>query len=345
MEQQKPTSYDETWGPDFEDNTVNSFQEGQGQVGFSNSERSGKTKYLKVTEYLERERKEQLKRKQSQKTEGQIPSLQSYCLGVFADNLDEILSLDREAVQCIPPNCRACLFAVARFQEKASSKVLNLLLDESWNILDIHNCSHLSTQQIIQALEQMPRIAYLDLSRCGIDPALIRSLGQICPMLRVLRLNFCQMGSMLQQSIIQALTRILPGQELRRMQQKDQQLGSWEELFEGSTDSDKPSGVCEHLEYLVAPGISAHALHQLYHLCPKLKINVEDPDLEQADGKIALEQSLLDNVAGDWAAHYYQLQRHQEGQTTKEISIAEKFRLAIIAVRGRQKAPRKVFNI
>lgn len=115
------------------------------------------------------------------------------CAGVLGEHLPDLLADPdclREVLPALPSEAKACLLAVARLRSLLCDAALAALADEGHTLLDLRGCgAALSEGGIRAALRAMPHLRFADLGSCHVGGATLRTLGESCPALEVLRLG------------------------------------------------------------------------------------------------------------------------------------------------------------
>ncbi|KAL4458798.1 hypothetical protein ABPG75_013663 [Micractinium tetrahymenae] len=265
------------------------------------------------------------------------PSLLATCLGVLGEHLPDLLE-DEECLQevlpALPSEAKACLLAVARLRRLLCDAALAALADEGHTVLDLHGCGEaLSEGGLCAALRRMPHLRCADLGSCHVSGATLRTLGECCPALEVLRLGSpATDGSA---SAARALTDILPVPQQR---QEAPAADSWDALLAVEDPGQLSAAVggpgrLMQLQCLCWPNIPFRAEQHCRRACPRVALN---PTAEEVaarrlppacDPRLRLDAALLAGVARS--------ERWQQGAPQEQrpavVHIAEKFRQAYIS--------------
>ena len=95
-----------------------------------------------------------------------------------------------DVLPLLPPPAKACLLAVARLRRLLCDAALLALADEGQAVLDLAGAgAALSDAGIREALRRMPHLRQVDFSSCLVGAATLRTLGECCPAVELLRLG------------------------------------------------------------------------------------------------------------------------------------------------------------
>jgi hypothetical protein len=112
---------------------------------------------------------------------------------VLGEHLEELLRdpyCRHDVLPLLPASAKACLLAVARLRALLCDAALLALADEGQAVLDLAGAgAALSDVGIRQALRRMPHLRQVDLTSCPVGAATLRTLGECCPSLELLRLG------------------------------------------------------------------------------------------------------------------------------------------------------------
>jgi hypothetical protein len=138
----------------------------------------------------------------------QIPTLQSLALGVVARHVSELVAaLGPAGCAWLPTEAKASLLAAARRRGELTDSALLALADGGFKSLDISG-TRVCGAALLEALERMPGLVALDVSRCErVSAGALVRLARRCPALALLRLGG---GGEAGAAAAGALARILP---------------------------------------------------------------------------------------------------------------------------------------
>lgn len=239
------------------------------------------------------------------------PSLYSFCLGVLAEHLEDLLAdpvCRLRVLPVLPSDVKACLLAVARLRRMLSDTALLLLADSGQPVLDLHGCGDLVTDAGIRAaLPRMSHLRHVDLTSCRVGAATLRTLGASCPGVEVLRLGSPATDA----AAARGLSDILPSLEQRQLAPA---ADSWHTLLEVTDAHELTAAVAgrgrlTHLRCLAWPNIPFPLEQHCRKACPTVALN---PTAEEAAGlhlpaacypEAQLDAPFLAEVAGSerWA--------------------------------------------
>ena len=74
-------------------------------------------------------------------------------------------------------------------QDLVDDRALRLLTDADWSVLDASNCTQLTDDGLLTALQLAPGLRWLDITGCNVGAAVLRALPALCPAITVLRLG------------------------------------------------------------------------------------------------------------------------------------------------------------
>lgn len=121
------------------------------------------------------------------------PCWPACCAGVLGEHLPDLLEDPdclQEVLPALPSEAKAALLAVARLRRLLCDAALAALADEGHALLDLSSCGAALTEAgICAALRRMPHLRAADLRSCLVGGATLRTLGEACPALEVLRLG------------------------------------------------------------------------------------------------------------------------------------------------------------
>ncbi|KAJ6292927.1 hypothetical protein OIU78_024998 [Salix suchowensis] len=266
------------------------------------------------------------------------PSLVSLCLGVIGKNLQEIIAHLSDISIAFPPHIRMTIAAIARRRKMLCDEVIIPLADTSWEILDISG-SEVTDSGLIEVAKTCKFLQAIDISRCNkITASSVSVLVEHCKSLRTLRCGGCPRSDYTARC---CLTLLKPKLD-------DTVKDSWEEL-----DTVEISHSAESLRWLVWPKIDKDSLEILATECPRISVN---PKLSPFGfrGKDVPIEAFPDTVLDDlfvreinpstWAACGFTLKPVPPIlSSSKELSLAEKFRLAFVE-RDARLAPKRAKN-
>ena len=201
-------------------------------------------------------------------------TLRALCLGVLGEYLEELIELGEEVLPRLPGELKASLLAVARLRRLLSDTALVLLAGDG-DILDLHDAgASLSDAGIRAALCLMPQLRQADLRGCPVSPSTLRTLGEACTWVTILRLGGHDatdhapgMGA--------ALKAVLPGLDKGAAAAVD----SWEDQLEPRALVGQ--GRLMHLQCLVWPRMPFKLQQYCGAACPAVVLNPTPADVRQ----------------------------------------------------------------
>ncbi|KAK9811070.1 hypothetical protein WJX73_000037 [Symbiochloris irregularis] len=223
-----------------------------------------------------------------------VPTLQAICLGVLAVWLEELIEAGEQVLSLLTAEARAALLAVARHKGLLTDHVLALLLHDEWHTLNLAGQHRVTAPGLLHALQHLPFLEVLDISRCCVPHSVISQLGHMCPRLQVLRLGH-------DSTTDAALTRALPSLS-PQVQQHDHQ--SWEQLDE--TTPQLQTGRLARLSYIIWPSMPAKAGKILAEKAPRICLNPDPRKLAlppEADARLPADAAAMELVGQfEWPA-------------------------------------------
>lgn len=217
-----------------------------------------------------------------------------------------------------------------------TSGALNLLVDSSWTSLDVSNSSVADTA-VQAALQCTPHLLSLDLTGCAVSQRTVRSLGEWCPQLQVLRIGCNHVRDDHAWNL--GLKHIMP-----TVVQTADATESWEALAsplqhagtttlkaasDEKTTSRLPSySQLSQLRHLIWPSIPIRTAELLAKQFPRVVVNpAAGSCVAQADPAIALDEAAMFMIAPFWE----QEQIQEPIQSEHIVPLSEKFRMAYVS--------------
>ncbi|KAJ6893979.1 hypothetical protein NC652_027911 [Populus alba x Populus x berolinensis] len=266
------------------------------------------------------------------------PSLLSLCLGVVGKNLQDIIAHLSDISIAFPPHIKMTIVAIARRRRMLCDEVIIPLADTSWEILDISG-SEVTDSGLIEVTKTCKFLRAVDISRCNkITASSVSVLVEHCKSLQTLRCGGCPRSDYTARC---CLTLLKP--------KLDDMVGdSWEEL-----DTAEISHNAESLHWLVWPNIDKDSLEIMATECPRISVNPKRSPFGFRGKDIPIEafpDTALDDLfvqeinPSTWAASGFTLKPVSPIlSNSKELSLAEKFRLAFVE-RDTRLAPKRAKN-
>jgi hypothetical protein len=261
---------------------------------------------------------------------------------VLALHLDELVEYGETALPLLPSEAKLCLLAAARRRGELTNTALELLVDSSMPILDIHSTfSQVSSSSILSAARVMaPILNSVDITGSIVSPRFLSSLAEAAPLLQILR--FGDFVAKDPEALSEAVLKILP-----LLEQTDAVVDSWEEAVveeeqTGGVDSKgggggiRSSGRLMHLRCLIWPEMPYETKMVCHNASPAVCIN---PSREQVlarklpttfNPEVELDDEYLKKVAGHekWRKVGKKYDESNKSTSTCAIHIADRFRMA-----------------
>lgn len=256
-----------------------------------------------------------------------IPSLQSLCLRILGEHLQELLDCASDILPFLPSHIKAVFSSISRRRQLLDDRALGLLCDEDQYCLDCHGTC-VTEGAIQRAIEAAPRLRFVDLTGCTVGPTTLRLLRHCCPRVEVLRIGS---AGLTDNECAGAIKRMLP--LLDKAQHAD--MDSWETLAASNEGADvaAPSGRLMRLRCLVWPRMPFQLQQYCRASCPQVAVNPSTEEVvrrglpQEFNPAFALDDAILQDAG--------LLQAWEEGQGQAGagpgiVHIAEKFRLAYV---------------
>lgn len=267
-----------------------------------------------------------------------LPSLQSLCLGVLAIHLKELIEYGEHALPLLPSEAKLSLLAAARRRGELTNTALNLLVDSSMPVLDIHStCSQVSSSSILSATRIMaPILRSMDITGSIVSPRFLSSLAEAAPLLQIFR--FGGFVAKDPEAMSEAVLRLLPV-----LEQTDAVVDSWEESFVeeelasgggGGGGGIRGSGRLMHLRCLIWPEMPYETKILCQNASPAVCFNQSREKGKKLpptfNPEVELDGEYLEKVAGHekWRKLGQEFDESNTSTSTCAIHIAEKFRMA-----------------
>lgn len=187
-------------------------------------------------------------------------SLLNLCLGVVGSHLEDITDHLHSIAAFLPPSLKMTLLAMARRKDLVTDKVLEALLDESWEVLDISG-ARVTDFGLERASEKCSSLKAIDISGCdNLTSSSLEALVRNCPLMQTLR---CGGTTSSNAAAKQSMHFIVP-----RLDSEAEAEESWETL-----ESKQVGRGALHLRWLVWPAIDQASHKQLLAECPKVLVN------------------------------------------------------------------------
>ncbi|KAL8151577.1 hypothetical protein V2J09_021385 [Rumex salicifolius] len=267
------------------------------------------------------------------------PSLVTMCLEVVGKHLEDIIPDLTDIASSFPSHIKMAIAAIARRRKLLNNDIIIALADGSWEVLDVSG-SDVTDFGLAKVSEICGFLRAVDISRCSnVTPFGVSELIQNCRSLEILRFGGCQRSDY---TARRSLNIIKP-------KLNDVAEDSWEDL-----DANEIAHGAQSLRWLVWPKIDQTSLYTLTTECPRIILNPQSSPLyfkgekvpKEAFPDTVLDASIIEDCDPSiWAICSSSLPRNstQPISNPKELSIAEKFRLAFVE-RDMRMAPKRAKN-
>lgn len=187
-------------------------------------------------------------------------SLLNLCVGVLGRHLEDITDHLHCVAQFLPPSIKMTLLAIARRKDLITDKVLEALVDESWEVLDISG-GRVTDFGLEKASEKCALLKAVDISECdNLTSLSFEALVKNCPLMQTLR---CGGTTSSNATAKQSMHLIAP-----RLDSEAEAEESWETL-----ESKRVGSGASNLRWLVWPAIDLHSHKEFLMKCPKVVVN------------------------------------------------------------------------